>query len=139
MTKTRGFTLIELLMSIALIAILSTFALGGLDRARNKSNDAKTKSQLNGLRTAAQNYNTTYGHFSTAGTCTQGMFATTDFSMSSYSNESRYPSGTTLTCRANQSNYAVVANLVGQGGYWCADAAGTKYYDTNPGAVYVCP
>lgn len=135
----RGFTLIELLMSIALIAILSTFALGGLDTARGRSNDAKTKSQLNGLRTAAQSYNTTYGDFSSAANCTEGMFSSTEFSMSAYSNQANYPASTVLKCNANLSNYAVSANLTGDGGYWCVDASGSRRLSEDPGEVVICP
>ena len=135
----KGFTLIELLMSIAIIAILSTFALGGLDTARGRSNDSKTKSQLNGLRTAAQSYNTTYGDFSLASNCSEGMFAVSEFSMSSYANEANYPVYTNLTCNANGANYAVSANLTGDGGYWCVDASGPKRLETDPGNVVICP
>ena len=134
----KGFTLIELLMSIAIIAILSTFVLGGLNTARGKGEDSKIKSQLNGLRTAAASYNTLNGNFSVASDCASGMFVDSELSMSQYSNQANYPVDSILKCSANNSSFAASANLKG-GGYWCVDASGSRYLDTDPGFVNICP
>lgn len=135
----KGFTLIELLMSIAIIAILSAVTLGGMNVARGKSQDAKIKSQLNSIRTAAQSYNVANGTFTVSSSCTSGMFASTELKMSNYTNVANYPSGVVLRCNSNGSSYAVSANLVGAGGYWCVGPGGSKLLGTDPGNVSVCP
>lgn len=44
-----GFTLIELLVSIAVVTILATFVVGGIDRLRTRSADLKCVSKLRSL------------------------------------------------------------------------------------------
>ncbi|MCA9363675.1 type II secretion system protein [Candidatus Kaiserbacteria bacterium] len=53
MTK-RGFTLIELLVVIAIIGILASVVLASLNSARDKGEDAATKSNLNNIRAQAE-------------------------------------------------------------------------------------
>ena len=52
----RGFTLVELLMSIALIAVLSSFVLYNLDVSRTKSRDSSRSTYVKSLKTALELY-----------------------------------------------------------------------------------
>lgn len=135
----KGFTLIELLMSIAIIAILSSLVLGGVNVARDKGRDTKIKVQLNNIRTAAQSYYTTVGDYSFTSSCSAGMFGTNEFGMSALMSTSNYPAGTILRCGANGLQYAVHANLSGANRYWCVDTSGSKELGANPGDVIACP
>jgi len=53
-SQTRGFTLIELLVVIAIIGILASVVLASLNSARDKGEDAATKSNLNNIRAQAE-------------------------------------------------------------------------------------
>lgn len=54
MKKSSGFTLIELMVVIAIIGILATVVLVFVGGAKNRSNDAKIKSQLKNIYSQAQ-------------------------------------------------------------------------------------
>jgi len=55
-TNKKGFTLIELLVVIAIIGLLSSVVLASLNTARQKSRDARRKSDLVQMRTALEFY-----------------------------------------------------------------------------------
>ena len=138
--KSRGFTLIELLVVIAIIGVLSSIVLASVNSAHNKGSDAKTKAQLSGLRGAAEYYyNANNFSFSSATNCASGMFADSASQMTAYTNPVNYPAGTVLVCQANNTAYAVQANLA-SGGYWCTDSMGISKLETTPlgGSTYNC-
>jgi prepilin-type N-terminal cleavage/methylation domain-containing protein len=132
--KNKGFTLIELLVVIAIIGVLSAIVLSSLNNARQRGNDGRTKSQLSGMRAAAELYYDTNGNYGAAGndpacndgTPTLSMFASTD--LASYVTTTVFPTGVTLKCVALAGatpGYAVTANLLSTAGaYWCVDSSG---------------
>jgi len=128
----KGFTLIELLVVIAIIGVLSSIVLASLNNARNKGNDAKVKSQLSGVRAAAEIYYYGNGYTYTASTmavaanpCTGTMFVDANSKMLNYTGTAAaWPSTVTLSCQANGTAYAISASLPGAGGVWCVDSVG---------------
>jgi prepilin-type N-terminal cleavage/methylation domain-containing protein len=60
---TRGFTLVELLTSIAVIAILSAFAIGAVRGAKERTNIARARGELAALVTALEEFKRIYGDY----------------------------------------------------------------------------
>lgn len=69
--RTPAFTLIELLTVLAIVAILSAIALGGVTGAKQRANIARTKSELAALSAALEDYRRLYGDYPQTGNFAQ--------------------------------------------------------------------
>jgi prepilin-type N-terminal cleavage/methylation domain-containing protein len=132
---TKGFTLIELLVVIAIIGILSSVVLVSLNTARGKGNVAKIQAQVNSARAAAEIYysNASPNGYSSATTCTTGMFADSTSGFATYTNTANYPSGSTPTCNAIGTGYAFAITYTGTSPttYVCIDSKGNSLSTTT--------
>ena len=58
-----GFTLLELLTAIAVIAILTTIAIGSVRGAKERANIARARGELAALVTALEDFKRMYGDY----------------------------------------------------------------------------
>lgn len=138
--KVLGFTILELLVVVAIIAILAAISMAAISSSQNKSKNSKIKSQIANLRRVTEVYyasnSNTYG--SSASNCTSGMFADTASDVAKFVTTANYPSGTTLSCRASSTAWAVSSTLFG-GGYWCTDSTGANKQTSSGVSTTACP
>ena len=155
-----GFTLIELLVVIAIIGVLSSIVLSSLINARNRSDNASIKSNLNQLQRQAQVFyettgNATYGSIgaSVGGTsiCGAGtgtlvsLFADTKINAMINAAFSASSNNTNIRCGAtpgsNPSSYAVSVPLKSDPTYtyWCVDSNGISKGHTVALTTTTCP
>jgi len=132
--KNNGFTLIELLVVIAIIGLMSSIVLAALNSGRDKGSDASVKTQLVGIRSQAELYNTNNN--------TYVAMCTTDPNIAKMVTAARAAGGGVVAdspCNSNANTWAVSAKLKG-GGFWCVDYLGkSKYEPSAIGGSITCP
>jgi len=133
----KGFTLIELLVVIAIIGILSSVVLASLNTAREKGRDTKMKTELVGIRTAAELYfdttSSSYaGLFTSDNTCAS-VDTTVQLYLTSINNAS-----VSEACFSSANAYAISATLP-SGTIWCVDSVGANKSVSSPATAATCP
>ena len=126
MFRKKGFTLIELLVVIAIIGLLASVILISLNRARKTAKDARIKSSVSQIATAAEMVHNDYNSYAT--TCN----STTEYGLDKLKSDITAQGGT-LSCEASTDNYCFSA-LMNNGNYFCRYSTGDSKdnLSTNP-------
>jgi prepilin-type N-terminal cleavage/methylation domain-containing protein len=140
----RGFTLIELLVVIAIIGILSAIVLAVLNGARGSGADATVKSELDGMRSQAEedySFNTPNGYDSSGGSnvpiCSDPIIVKAINNAMSTEGLSGGPyvdattQNTTWGCKNRSGDYVIWVQMPqgGTGKWWCVDSTGNSLAD----------
>ncbi|MDI9325478.1 MAG: prepilin-type N-terminal cleavage/methylation domain-containing protein [Alphaproteobacteria bacterium] len=132
--KITGFTLIELLITIAILGILSTIAYTNLSGGTERAEQAKIKTEVQGLRAVALIYKADNASYT--GLCA----ATTDFYTQLLPITTPATTGGCITNGSGSTYVAFRAYPVARGSElgWCIDSTGkSKAYTTTP--TTFCP
>ena len=120
----RGFTLIELLVVIAIIGILSGIVITALSGARDKATESEVKSNLSGLRTAAELvYIDNDNKYDL-------VCDPTNKNVETYLNALEGED-----CLSDSTAYAVSAAINEDGDTWCVDSRGFTGFGANNGTT----
>ena len=133
----QGFTLIELLVVIAIIGILAALVLVALGNARDKSQDARVKSNLGQIRTLAEiHYNDNNESYSGFGSCMNGAIGcagSIDTSRDTLRSDTNDATGLVDAIQAfsNANSFCVYSRLkTNTSLYYCIDNSG-EFTDTT--------
>jgi prepilin-type N-terminal cleavage/methylation domain-containing protein len=114
----KGFTLIELLVVIAIIGILAAIIIVAVDSARNKAKDARIKSDLSQVRSAAEVLYTDNESYSGLSTTNPAEIGKLD------SDVRNLNGGTGIVIQVSNDGKTYLAyTKLASGGYWCVDSA----------------
>lgn len=126
MKTNKGFTLVEIMIVVAIIALLASFAVPNLLRARVQANEATAKATLKAISTAMENYYATNTQYPLLSTALQGVnppYLTVDYF-------SGIHNGYTYTHTPGLATYSVDAAPV-------SSNYGTRSFTVSTGGVLV--
>lgn len=129
-SQKRGFTLIELLVVIAIIGILAAIILVALNAARQKSKDARIKSDFRQIRSIAEAYYADKNSYYID--ATHNFYTNnTDYTMLADDiDRQNGDNGTAPTTLANARYWASIGRL-NTTQLWCLDSSGITLLDAD--------
>lgn len=114
-----GIIIAAILPALAIIGILSSIVLVSLSSAREKGKDARITASISSIRANAESYFMTNNSYSNARDCLTGMFLDSNMKEIIIS-----LSSDNIMCVAENSTYAVSAELSSPGSNYCVDSVG---------------